>query len=233
MHGAMLTIRSAKILVAPCLWAMLLAGGCTLRPKPLAELPVHDLDMSSHPPAAHTAPEWPGVHEPPEPVGGDPWAVGRPRSWRYIVIHHSATDNGNADEFDVMHRKRGWDELGYHFVIDNGRGGPDGRVEVGGRWKRQKTGAHTGGTPGNEYNEYGIGICLVGDFRSHMPSAAQLASLRELVVYLVERYHIAPGNIIGHCDAPGANTQCPGGRLHRYVMDSLRPLARPAFASRD
>jgi N-acetyl-anhydromuramyl-L-alanine amidase AmpD len=233
MHGAMITARLRTIPAVACVWAALLAGGCTMHQKPLAELPVHDLDLSAPGPATRTAPKAPVVQERPAAVGSDPWAVRKPRAWRYIVIHHSATDNGNASEFDTQHRKRGWDELGYHFVIDNGRGGPDGRVEVGSRWKRQKTGAHTGGTPRNEYNEYGIGICLVGDFRGRLPSAAQLASLRELVSTLVERYHIPPENIIGHCDAPNANTQCPGSALYRYVLDSLRPHVRPAYASRE
>ena len=31
-----------------------------------------------------------------------------------------AKQAGHAERIDVMHRKRGWDELGYHFVIGNG-----------------------------------------------------------------------------------------------------------------
>src|SRR5438270_9583625 len=40
--------------------------------------------------------------------------------WTCIVIHHSASEEGGADRFDEWHRQRGWDELGYHFVIGNG-----------------------------------------------------------------------------------------------------------------
>ena len=85
----------------------------------------------------------------PAAIGDPAWyATSNGRQWRYIVIHHSATAGGNAQQFDVAHRQvRGFDELGYHFVIDNGNGGPDGRVEVGSRWGKQKHGAHTGGTP--------------------------------------------------------------------------------------
>lgn len=173
------------------------------------KLPPHQLDFSSEgraaAPASHKAAD----------------AEGRKR-WRYIVIHHSATDGGNAAVFDRAHRKRGWDELGYHFVIDNGKGGPDGRVETGSRWVTQKWGAHCGGTPGNEYNSYGIGICLVGSFDRSLPSPAQLAALDKLVTELAETYHIPARNIISHRDAPCARTACPGDALHSYIVAHSR-----------
>ena len=155
------------------------------------------------------------------PVGWIPSV--REQRWRHIVIHHSATDRGSAASFDKMHRERNhWDEMGYHFVIDNGRGGPDGIVEVGSRWHKQKWGAHCGQTPNNEYNDYGIGICLVGNFQERMPSARQLASLKKLVRFLAERYGIAAANIIGHTDAPNARTACPGRKFHAYLMGRFR-----------
>lgn len=151
------------------------------------------------------------------------WEVQGARPWRYIVIHHSSGEGGNAANFDAFHRSKGWDELGYHFVIDNGNGGPDGQVEIGSRWRSQKWGAHTGGTPDNAYNKFGIGICLVGNFNSKNPSPAQLAALEQLVNYLSRRYDIAAGDIIGHRDAPNARTECPGDVLHTYIYRQLRP----------
>lgn len=167
--------------------------------------------------------------QPRSPItGASAWdSVQGARPWRYIVIHHSASERGNAASIDVAHRARGWDELGYHFVIDNGSGGADGQVEVGHRWQIQKWGAHTGGTPDNAYNKYGIGICLVGNMSNHYPSARQIASLERLVSYLVAKYNISPQNIIGHRDAPNAKTECPGNTLHSYIWRTLRPsLAR-------
>lgn len=144
-------------------------------------------------------------------------------AWRYIVIHHSATEGGSAAEFArVQQRDRHWDELGYHFVIGNGKGCPDGKVEVGSRWPAQKWGAHCGGTPNNEYNNVGIGICLVGDFRRRMPTPQQLESLRQLTTFLARRYQIPPGRILGHGQAPGAATECPGDKLQEYVCTTLR-----------
>ncbi|HUU23546.1 MAG TPA: peptidoglycan recognition family protein [Phycisphaerae bacterium] len=144
------------------------------------------------------------------------------RQWKWIVLHHSASDGGSAELFDQWHRQRGWDELGYHFVITNGHGGGDGRVEVGGRWTKQKWGAHCK-VPGNAYNDQGIGICLVGDFQDHPPSAAQLASLGRLVEFLCARYDIDPDDVIGHRDAPGTRTECPGNAMQRYIDSALRP----------
>lgn len=149
------------------------------------------------------------------------------RQWSYVVIHHSATPSGNAAIFDREHRAKGWDELGYHFVIDNGRGGPDGKIEVGSRWIEQKQGAHTGSTPDDAYNEHGIGICLVGDFSHSSPSKAQLASLAKLVRQLMAVNNIEPQNVIGHREAPGARTLCPGRWLDSF-RTSLFGLAADA-----
>src|SRR5207248_641368 len=81
--------------------------------------------------------------------------------WRYIVLHHSASLRGSAEIFDQSHRARGWKCLGYHFVIGNGTDQPDGSVVAGPRWFSQEAGAHANSI---EYNEHGIGICLVGNF---------------------------------------------------------------------
>ncbi|MHC4985996.1 MAG: peptidoglycan recognition protein family protein [Planctomycetota bacterium] len=162
------------------------------------------------------------------PVGSAP---GR-RQWRYIVIHHSATDGGNAAQFDAHHRDQGMDELGYHFVITNGRGGPDGAVQVGPRWRKQKHGAHCGGTPNNEYNEHGIGICLVGNFDHSRPTASQRAALDSLVRHLTETYGIPAKNVVTHQDAPLASTECPGRSLRDYVFRRLRPAVGVRIAAR-
>jgi len=143
------------------------------------------------------------------------------RRWKYIVIHHSATSCGNAAEFDRHHRQeRGWRGVGYDFVIDNGKGGPDGLVEVTFRWERQLTGAHAA-SRGNEYNEHGIGICLVGDFERGYPTARQMEALVGLVNYLQERCNIPTANIMGHRDVPGARTKCPGKNFPWYEFLSL------------
>lgn len=136
--------------------------------------------------------------------------IAAPNEWYWIVIHHSATATGGAAAFDKMHRAKGWDELGYHFVIGNGTDTGDGQVEVGSRWPKQKWGAHAK-TPDNRYNEHGIGICLVGNFDITRPTARQMASLERLVTYLMKTYHIPPDHILGHRDTK--STDCPGHNM--------------------
>jgi N-acetyl-anhydromuramyl-L-alanine amidase AmpD len=148
-----------------------------------------------------------------------------PRPWRYIVIHHSATPTGSAAEFDRMHKAKGWDELGYHFVIGNGTGSGNGQVEVGGRWRAQKWGAHAK-TADNRYNDYGIGICLVGNFDVDRPTAAQLASLSKLVAFLEKTYHISETNVIGHGQTKA--TDCPGKFMN---VAQVKSMARQALAA--
>ncbi|MDQ1271621.1 MAG: hypothetical protein QG591_251 [Planctomycetota bacterium] len=137
------------------------------------------------------------------------------RSWKYIVIHHSASASGCAAEFDRFHReKRGWENgLGYHFVVGNGNGSGDGQIEIGNRWINQIDGAHAGV---KEYNHYGIGICLVGNFNNSYPTVSQMASLSTLVDYLQERCRIPSENIIMHRHF--RETECPGRNFPYYKL---------------
>jgi len=141
--------------------------------------------------------------------------------WECIVVHHSATPMGGAARFDRAHRERGFDELGYHFVIGNGTDTADGEVEVGPRWKAQKYGAHCR-SPEDYYNEHGIGICLVGNFDETRPTAAQVQSLTRLVKYLRRTYDIPADKVFSHGGVTGM-THCPG---KHFDLKALRKAVR-------
>jgi hypothetical protein len=133
------------------------------------------------------------------------------RPWKYVVLHHSAKSSGNYEQIDREHRKvLGWDGCGYHFMIGNGNGSPDGQIEVARRWSEQKNGVHcrNGKTP--EVNEYGIGICLIGDIDDAPPTAKQIAAARALVAYLSERYQIPQARVETHAHLANSPTVCPG-----------------------
>ncbi len=128
--------------------------------------------------------------------------------WKYIIIHHSATDEGNAYTLFNLHNRRGFAGLGYDFIIDNGTSGKeDGQIEVSPRWIKQIDGAHckAGGM-----NHQGIGICLVGNFSRERVSEKQLESLVYLINILRDYYRIPAGKVMGHGQVPGAHTECPG-----------------------
>jgi hypothetical protein len=64
----------------------------------------------------------------------------------------------------------------------------------------------------HRFNEYGIGICLVGNFDIERPTPEQLKSLDKLIAYLMVTYHITPENILRHKDTKV--TDCPGTYLN-------------------
>jgi len=145
------------------------------------------------------------------------------KKWVAVVIHHSATEKGNAAIFDKLHKEQNhWEGVGYDFVIGNGTDSGDGQVEVTFRWRKQIPGAHCGGTSGNWANKDGIGICLVGNFCYRVPTARQMQSLLKLVRFLQKRYGIPRSRIYGHNTTPGARvTACPG---KKFPMSRLKSM---------
>lgn len=142
----------------------------------------------------------------------------RTRPWTYIIVHHTATDAGDATTIQRAHLDRGfWNGLGYDFVIDNGTlGKGDGVIEMSPRWLRQEDGAHC---KADDMNRRGIGIALVGNFDCERPTRYQLDSLAYLVFILRHYYRMLPSHVMGHGQVPGARTDCPG-RL--FPMEFLR-----------
>ena len=142
--------------------------------------------------------------------------------WEYIIVHHSATESGSVESMHEEHLKRTdeegnrWLGIGYHFVIGNGRGMPDGTVQSTFRWKEQIHGAHSGSAV---FNSRGIGICVVGNFEETPPSKAQLNSLKALVKVLSIRHRIAPERFMGH--AAVKTTACPG---RHFPLNEVRQV---------
>lgn len=111
-----------------------------------------------------------------------------------LVVHCSATaptlDIGVAD-IDRWHRQRGFDAVGYHYVVCR-----DGRLQQGRR--ESETGAHVKG-----YNSRSIGICLAGGVdAANRPqnnfTALQFDTLARLLSALQARYPQA--RLLGHRD---------------------------------
>jgi N-acetyl-anhydromuramyl-L-alanine amidase AmpD len=142
--------------------------------------------------------------------------------WKYIVIHHSATKQGNATIFDNYHRKeKGMKEgLTYHFVIGNGTNSKDGEIEVSERWKKQIQGQHCWN---NQINGTAIGICLVGNFDIFRPSSNQIESLVNLMNDLSKQYRIPKEKVLVHKEVDKKKTACPGKYLpSKTILQRLK-----------
>lgn len=119
-----------------------------------------------------------------------------------IIVHSTATPKGmraTAKDIDRWHRRRGFDRIGYHYII-----GHSGLIEKG----RQdfEVGAHCKGR-----NAESIGIAYVGGLNEDKQSAdtrtiAQKQSLMILIKQLLKQYPTIK-KISGHRDY--CNTACP------------------------
>lgn len=119
-----------------------------------------------------------------------------------IVVHCSATRAGQdigKSEINRMHVERGFNCIGYNFVVRI-----DGTVETG--RSLQIDGAHCNskGFSGVSYNKHSIGICYVGGLDKSGKAAdtrtdAQKKALRELIAKLVKEYPEIK-EILGHRD---------------------------------
>jgi len=139
--------------------------------------------------------------------------------WRYIIVHHTATDEGNAKSIHVSHGARGFSNgLGYHFLIDNGTMGKgDGQIEMSPRWIKQQNGAHC---KAGDMNRRAVGIALVGNFNYEKPTPNQLQTLSFLLSVLRNYYHIPSSHVMAHGRVHGAKTECPGKLFPLEVLRS-------------
>ena len=148
-----------------------------------------------------------------------------PHRWKYIVIHHSAVDEGTLKSIDRYHREERHMEngLAYHFLIGNGNGMGDGEIAVGNRWKEQLDGGHL---RSEEQNRIALGICLIGNFDNTNPTTKQLTSLENLIRALMKRCDLSAGAVRTHRQINIVRTECPGSKFPTRAF--LARLKRPA-----
>lgn len=110
-----------------------------------------------------------------------------------IVVHCSATEAGKdfrAADIDRWHRERGFNGIGYHYVVDL-----DGTIEEG--RPLEEIGAHCTG-----YNVGSIGICYIGGLQggnaADTRTGEQRMALHKLIWKLFGRFGIT--DICGHRD---------------------------------
>jgi hypothetical protein len=171
--------------------------------------------------------EW-GARAPVQPLVR--MAMPSPRLW----IHHSATEqHGSAGVRDIQryHQRpkaeggKGWKDIAYNFLIDNG-GVEDGTIFEG-----RGAGIIGGATEGD--NSTSHAICLLGNFENHGLTAAAWSALVDLTRHGRNAGWWVP-TCGGHRNAPGAQTECPGdhlysrlGELRKAITSSTTPTSAP------
>lgn len=214
-HMGPLMISAALVLYSAfgCRPAAVVPVPMAVPPAPLQAAPAVPQDEFPQATPAHTSPS---VGEPSSETEDTTWKPSvEPREWSSIVLHHTATERGSVESIHETHLERGWLGIGYHFVIGNGNGMDDGEVTPTFRWREQLQGAHAGS---EEFNEYGIGIALVGNFDKAAPSPAQLAAAKKLIAALSRDYAIPTDRILGHKSVKA--TACPG---KLFPLNEVRP----------
>jgi N-acetylmuramoyl-L-alanine amidase len=137
--------------------------------------------------------------------------------WASIVVHDSRTPQGSAQTMHRIHQQLGRGGLGYHFVIDNGPGTDDGKIEVGFRWSSQAPGAFFD-TEAVQLND-AIGICLIGDGEAGRFTEAQLGQVVWLVRQLQQRYNIPKTSVYAQIGAQTAASGFPDAWFRQQLQN--------------
>lgn len=133
------------------------------------------------------------------------------REIKKIIVHCTASKEGQnvtVENIDKLHKSKGWQGCGYHYVIYL-----DGSVHKG--RDERVIGAHCYG-----YNVESIGVCYVGGLdRNGKPkdtrTIQQKTALRNLLIELLQKYPNA--TIHGHCEF--ANKACPCFDVQKEYAD--------------
>lgn len=134
----------------------------------------------------------------------------------FIVVHCNGYPERTAKDIDRVHKARGWDGIGYHWVL-----------EESGLWHRGRPESVAGaGVRG--LNKRAIHVCVIGDFNDQHLSHLMRFQLLSKLAELQSSYQKA--RVIGHREvnshlAPRFHTRksCPGRNID---LDELREQLR-------
>ncbi|MDP2628853.1 MAG: peptidoglycan recognition family protein [Nanoarchaeota archaeon] len=126
-----------------------------------------------------------------------------------IIIHHSQRQNDFPEFIRQRHIQRGFEDIGYHWLVDAEGNLYKGRDE-------KFIGAHVFG-----HNKDSFGVCLIGDLDKAHPTKKQISTLIEFLRDKAIQNKISTENILGHREFPNVTKTCPG----KFVdMEEIRRL---------
>ncbi len=131
-----------------------------------------------------------------------------------VTVHHSATSFTDTEleptiehirSIRTAHLRNGWNDIGYHFVID-----PAGRTWIGRSVLEQ--GMHV-----RDMNQGNIGVLVLGNFMEHELPQAAADSLEVILNRLCTSYSIPRESVKTHRE--WSPTACPGQSLQAFVEE--------------
>ena len=138
------------------------------------------------------------------------------RDIHYLVVHCSATKEGKdfgVDDFRKWHKRKGWSDIGYHYVVRL-----DGTIEDG--RPIEKIGAGVRG-----YNSNSIHVCYTGGVDENIkPKDTRTKEQKESLFYLLTdlKRRFPKAEILGHRDFPDVRKACPSfdakGEYHNILL---------------
>jgi N-acetylmuramoyl-L-alanine amidase len=143
----------------------------------------------------------------------------------HIIMHCSDSEFGCAALIRQWHLENGWKDIGYHFVIGNGRPTATlsiawliGEVEIGrlidgnNVLDENEVGAHALG-----YNRNSLGVCLIGK-KDFLPY--QMGKAVEIVMALCKKFEIPTQNVLGHYETTSGKAE--GKTCPNFEMEDFR-----------
>ena len=123
-----------------------------------------------------------------------------------IVVHHTASpDSWTYDDVRESHLQRGFNDIGYHYLIEH-----DSNLRLG--RDVSIVGAHCKG-----YNSESVGVSVVGSFEDGtMPTTGQWSVLVSLCSDLLRQF--PDSELFGHKELKA--TLCPGFDV-KELRDSI------------
>ena len=126
-----------------------------------------------------------------------------------LIVHHSASprDTTTVEKIREWHKARGFEDVGYHWVIES-----NGEIRQG-RLPTVK-GAHC---KGRNFDSWGV--CVVGD--NTKPLEAWNLSQEDALLSVIRAVRVmVPGiQIFGHREVQGASTECPGLEFQTWLKN--------------
>lgn len=117
------------------------------------------------------------------------------------IIHCSDSEFGDAKIIREWHKARGWDDVGYHFIIRT-----DGEIEIG--RTLDVVGAHCYG-----HNKTSVGTCLIGTDTFSEEQFESLNRLNNMLKSLFKGIEAFPHNFFDK------EKSCPNFDIKRVLKD--------------